>query len=124
MPPKLNHQIDLISATAMTSLYRDNRPDNFPICESFDKAAIERLISHPDCVFFRIYYGMKPDLTVHAILVAADKEGNDIIPSVQGGPGHGHGHGHGVGGDGDGDILEDSMRCPVTCPPDSPLNNG
>ena len=120
MPPKLNHQIDLVSASEMTSLYRANRPDNFPICESFDKAAIERLLSHPDCVFFRIYYGMKSDLSVHAILVAADKEGNDIIPSVQGAPGHGHG----VGGDGDGEILEDSMRCPVTCPPDSPLNNG
>ncbi len=120
MPPSINHQIDLVSAMDMTTLYRENRPDNFPICESFDKAAIERLISNPNCVFFRIYYGMKPDMTVHAILVAADKDGNDIVPSVKGG--HGHGHGHGSGGDGDGDILEDSMRCPVTCPPPSPLN--
>jgi len=124
MPTELVHQIDLVNATQMTSLYRANRPDNFPICESFERASIERLLSNPNCVFFRIYYGMKDDMTVHAILVAADKNGEDIIPNVKGGHGHG-GHGHGDGDDGDdGVILEDSMRCPVTCPPDSPLNNG
>lgn len=104
------HQITLQQAIDMTTLYRTNRPDNFPVCESFEKAAIASLISHPGCAWFRIYYGMKPDMVVHAILVAADVEGRDILPSAASSL------------QDEGEILEDSLRCPVTCPPPSPLN--
>ncbi len=123
MPNQLPHQITLESAIEMTTFYRQNRPDNFPVCETFDKAAVLKMLSNDSAVALRIYYGMKADMTVHAILVASDSKGNDILPMPQGHPGHG-GHGHGSGGDGDGEILEDSIRCPDICPPDSPLNNG
>lgn len=113
-----SHNITLVSATAMTKRYREQRPDNYPICESFSKDAITALLAQPDASFLRIYYGLKEDGLMDAILVAADSKGADIIPA-----GHGHGHGHGHG-DGEGGILEDSVRCPSDCPPPSPLNGG
>lgn len=115
MPTNLPHQISLSEAVEMTALYRKNRPENFPVCETFDKEAIVRLLSQPTAAGFRIYYGMKPDLSVHAILVASDSNGNDILPASAG---------EASVSAADGEILEDSVRCPVTCPPDSPLNGG
>ena len=113
--PKLTHQISLAEAVDMTTLYRANRPENFPICETFEKAAIERLLNQTSAVSFRIYYGMKTDMSVHAILVAADSSGADILPSSSNSL---------TEGDDDGEILDESVRCPVNCPPDSPLNGG
>ncbi len=113
--PKLPHQISLEQAVDMTTLYRANRPENFPICETFDKASVESLLNQTGASSFRIYYGMKTDMSVHAILVAADSGGNDILPSSSTSL---------TEGDDDGEILEDSVRCPVNCPPESPLNGG
>ena len=109
---KKNHQISLQKAIEMTTLYRKNRPDNFPICETFDLLAIQSLIKNPECAFFRIYYGMDIETKVHAILVGADINGNDLLPT------------NSVRKDSDeNEILEDAFRCPNVCPPDSPLNN-
>jgi hypothetical protein len=113
--PKLTHQISLSEAVDMTTLYRANRPENFPICETFEKASIQSLLNQSGAVSFRIYYGMKTDMSVHAVLVAADSSGNDILPTSASLL---------TDGDGDGEILEDSVRCPVNCPPESPLNTG
>jgi hypothetical protein len=107
-----DHRISLEQAIAMTTLYRANRPGNFAICETFPVEVIQWLITNPNCAFFRIYYGMKEDQTVHAILVAADSNGNDLLPSVNRSLENGDDNG----------ILEDAFRCPNTCPPDSPLN--
>jgi len=112
MSKKANHQISLDQAIAMTTLYRANRPVNFPICETFDKDTVTHLLSNPKAASFRIYYGMKEDKSVHAILVAADANGNDILPA-----------GTKDLADNGGDILEDAFRCPDICPPDSPLNS-
>ncbi len=104
------HKISLQQAIDMTSLYRASRPENFPVCETFSKASIESLIANPRCVSFRIYYGMNPDKSVHAILVGADEKGNDILPAQSAALGD------------EGVILEDAERCPQICPPPSPLN--
>ena len=96
----------------MTRLYRTNRPSNFPVCETFPLTAIQSLINHPEAAFLRIYYGMKQDANVHAILVVADSNGNDLLPSES----------DRLATDNGNEILEDSVRCPNTCPPDSPLN--
>lgn len=109
----LPHQISLAEAIAMTTLYRANRPDNMPICETFRLDAVLRLTNHAACTELRIYYGMQPDKSIHAILVAGDAEGNDLLPTKGEVT---------VTGD-DYDILEDGLRCPVTCPEPSPLNN-
>jgi hypothetical protein len=106
------HRISLQEAIHMTALYRENRPANFPICETFPVEAIAWLTGNPACAFFRIYYGMKDDMLVHAILVAADSNGNDLLPLEN----------RSLENDDENGILEDSIRCPNTCPPDSPLN--
>lgn len=105
-----NHEISLPAAVAMTSRYRANRPGNFPICETFGADAVNRLLATSGCVSLRIYYGMKEDDQVDAILVAVNAEGEDILPELK------------LAGAGDPVILEDGFRCPTDCPPDSPLN--
>jgi hypothetical protein len=110
--PNLNHQISLAQAIAMTTLYRANQPANMPICETFSLDAVLRLTNHAACTELRIYYGMLPDQSIHAILVAGDANGNDLLPSEKVTT---------LTGD-DYEILEDGLRCPVTCPEPSPLN--
>jgi hypothetical protein len=106
------HEISLQTAIDMTTLYRQNRPSNFPICETFEREAIDRLLSTEGCAFLRIYYGMKEGLQADAILVAANLQGEDILPAesdVQ-------------MSTTDPLILEDGYRCPQACPPPSSLN--
>jgi hypothetical protein len=108
-----SHEISLQTAIDMTSRYRGKRPINFPICETFEKAAIQKLLDTAGCASFRIYFGMKADDRVDAILVSADAEGKDILPNLSA-----------DAGDTDEPvILEDGYRCPDLCPPGSPINS-
>lgn len=106
-----NHEISLQTAIDMTMLYRKNHPANFPICETFEKAAVERLLATEGCASLRIYYGMKENERVDAILVAANASGEDILPATA----------LAASAD-DPVILEDGLRCPDYCPPFSSLN--
>jgi len=108
-----NHEISLQTAIDMTSRYRGKRPSNFPICETFEKDVIQKLLNITGCASFRIYYGMKADEQVDAILVAVDAEGNDILPPS----------GNTAADTTDPVIIEDGYRCPDDCPPSSPLNS-
>ncbi|MBY0537682.1 MAG: hypothetical protein K2P88_17630 [Chitinophagaceae bacterium] len=82
----------------------------FCTAESFERSIVDRIMVQTDCVGLRIYYGMKEDLSIHAILVGYNSSGADILPSsiinenecVE---------------DGDGVIGEDATRCPPVCPP-------
>lgn len=105
-----NHEISLQTAVDMTSRYRANKPLNFPICETFGIDAIQRLLSTPGCASLRIYYGMKADMKVDAVLVAVNEAGEDILPNLA------------LSSTTDAVILEDSLRCPDDCPPASSLN--
>ncbi|MEP6748451.1 MAG: hypothetical protein ABJB86_12040 [Bacteroidota bacterium] len=109
-----NHEISLQEAIDMTILYRANRPSNFPICETFEAAAINKLLAIEGCEYLRIYYGMKEDLSVHAILIAVNADGEDILPS---------GAEASEANDDNIVILEDGYRCPPDCPPKSSLND-
>lgn len=108
-----NHEISLQTAIDMTNRYRGKRPINFPICETFEKAAIQKLLDTAGCASFRIYYGMKADAQVDAILVAVDADGNDILPSLT----------NAATDTTDPVIIEDGYRCPDDCPPSSTLNS-
>lgn len=107
--PTTNHEISSQQAIAMTTLYRVNRPSNFPICETFEADAINNLLATEGCKYLRIYYGMTEELKTHAILVAVDANDQDILPS-------------GTDDDDPPVIIEDGYRCPPDCPPASPLN--
>ena len=109
-----NHDITLQQAIDMTTRYRANKPANAPICETFDIAAINELAAVTGCAYLRIYYGMKENMEIDAILVAADENGEDILPS---------GNASAALEGGDPVILEDGYRCPPDCPPKSALNS-
>jgi hypothetical protein len=108
-----NHEISLQAAIEMTRLYRANRPANFPLSESFEISAVQKLLSTEGAAFLRVYYGMKENKEVDAILVAANAEGEDILPSAT----------NLAASDEEPVILEDGFRCPEFCPGDSPLGH-
>jgi len=120
VPPKGVHSITLADAIAMTTLYRNNRisilkpelatSDVLALNETFNKEDVMQMISEPGCVAMRIYYGMTPDLQVHAILVGVDENNEDILPAAM------------KRIDDYAQILEEATRCPYNCPPSSPLN--
>lgn len=113
MNTNTNHEISLQDAIEMTTRYRANRPSDFPVCETFEIAAIQKLLATPGCESLRIYYGMKENMESHAILVAVDSSGGDILPEA----------GAASSAGGEVIILEDSYRCPPLCPKGSPLND-
>ncbi len=49
---------------------------------TFDRSIIDNLMTTPRCTAFRIYYGMSGDLFIHAILIAVDGTGADILPAI------------------------------------------
>lgn len=108
-----NHEISLQTAIDMTTLYRANRPSNFPICETFEIDAINNLLATEGCSFLRIYYGTKENLDVDAILVAVNASGEDILPVEN----------NVATATTIPLILEDAFRCPPDCPPHSSLND-
>lgn len=118
----MSHSIPLSQAVEMTARYRQNKDtilapgyDNniLAIAETFEAPAITNLLSTPGCASIRVYYGMSEDLYLHAILVAADENGADILPSAD----------YGLGAtETNPDIVEEGKRCPPYCGTSSLLN--
>jgi hypothetical protein len=89
-PSELQNFIPLDEAIAMTTLYRNNREqilqpqyqgqNILAVCETFNRDLFDTLLAIPACAGVRIYYGMNADLTVHAVIVAVDDNGDDILP--------------------------------------------
>lgn len=77
--------------------------------ETFDKAAIDKLLSQKGSEKVRIYYGMDESLQVHAILVGVDAEGRDQLPLNE------------STSDEDPVIVDVGQRCPPECA-ESPMN--
>lgn len=117
----MSNFISLQDASKMTALYRKEMNEILAepfkgqnilsICETFDKKDLLALINKPGCEKIRIYYGMDEVLSVHAILVAVNNKNEDILPSLE--------KSTSVK---EQDILENGEKCPVVCPPKSPLN--
>jgi hypothetical protein len=114
----MNHEITLAQGIDLTKRFRDLRPtvinpiyantDIVANSETFDRAAIDALLEQNDCQKIRIYYGMTPDLKIHAVLVGVNSDDEDILPAA---------------GSPAGLIMEGAMRCPTDCPPPSALNS-
>jgi hypothetical protein len=119
----MNHFITLAEAIDLTARYRAQSDSLLqpgyqgqgllPLSESFDRSAVDALLAQEGCAGLRIYGGMNEQLEVHAVLVAYDGNGADILPSTVA-----------MGFTAEEDvILENSLRCPPTCPTESPLNS-
>ncbi len=106
-----NHEISLQDAIGMTTKYRQNPAADCPQYESFDVEAVKTLISNVQCKFLRIYLGMKEDNQISLILVAADEQGQDLLPNTT--------ESNSIADDNP--ILEDGFRCPQFCPSNSVL---
>lgn len=119
--PTNDHFISLQHAAEMTTRYRQNKEEILapayqaqnilPNSETFNRAAIEKLLSGKDCAAIRIYYGMDESLKSHAILVGVNEMNEDILPSFS----------NQLTGTNE-PIVEEGQRCPDFCPPGSPLN--
>lgn len=121
LPVAGSHSVPLHYAIQLTSRYRNNRelildPDFknrniLPLSETFNKSDILILLEHPESAGLRIYPGMDQENKVHAVLVAVNENNEDLLPNA------------GMLTDDDPVIIQEGQRCPVICPPDSPLNS-
>ena len=122
---QLQHSIPLDKAKEMTRAYRDNKEkilkpefsskDILPICETFNKDALAPLMSNPNCLGIRIYYGMDTDKKIHAIIVGVNSTGADMLATAPAGSST-------LSPTFDPPPTENGQRCPPICPPGSPLN--
>lgn len=118
-----DHFITLSKAIELTTRFRSKKDQILKIeyqsqgilftSETFSREAIESLLNQPGCVSVRHYLGMDADLKIRLVIVGADSDGNDILPSAQ----------NNNLLETEGDIVEDGQRCPDICPPDGPLNS-
>ena len=119
LPAENSHLITPDEAITMIGLYRDMREQILKteycgqniLCDSetFNATDVQALLNQVNCNGLRIYYGMKPDLTIDAILIATDASGNDLVGA------------NNITAVGD-LILEEGKRCPPQCPTASILN--
>ena len=112
----IQHSISLALAIDLTMRYRANVPEDMPICETFEKDSVRKMLQAEGAEKLRIYYGRKENGEICAVLVAADEAGNDLLPEEN------NFNQQTDDEEGDAYILEDSYRCPYACPPESPLN--
>jgi len=112
--------ISLNDAATMTTFYRNNKSAilnpgyGSVLCnsETFNLEDVNTMLAAHGAAGMRIYYGMDENYQVHAILVAVDEEGNDILPEE-----------NSLLNTDPVVIIEQGIRCPPTCPADSPLNS-
>jgi hypothetical protein len=121
VPPPGSNFITLNQFLEMKQIYNNNsqtilappfQNQNILVTsETFNVDVITTLAAVTGCAGLRIYYGMDADLKVHAMLIAVDANGNDILPTnpsvkfVPGSPDSG----------GAPAIGEEAQRCPPTC---------
>ncbi|RAJ06762.1 hypothetical protein LX64_01889 [Chitinophaga skermanii] len=97
---------------------KDKGKKDFTIAAFFGSAKLEHLLSNPEAVGLRIYYGLDVDgdgkKDKKFVIVAVDENGRDLIDTEK----------HLSKGEKDGDdILDGGVYCPVNCgPTPSPLN--
>lgn len=111
----IQHSISLTEAIQLTSHFQADRPADMPICETFEKTSVLAMLAVEGATQFRIYYGKKENGDLCAVLVAVDAAGYDILPPVS------KTEPNNLGEEDEALVLENSYKCPHTCPPESPL---
>jgi len=121
-----NHFIPLTKGKQLKKFFKEKKgqlinpglakKDILPDSETFDRAAIDRLLALPGCVGIRIHLGLDEEFKLRLILVGVNEKGEDlIIPSAtvttfttmdatslttE-----------------EGEVVEEGLRCPPVCPP-------
>ena len=118
IPPPGSNFITLTKFLDMKQVYSDNsqlilappyqNKEILVTSETFNVDVLTTLGAVTGIAGLRIYYGMDVDKKVHAMLVAVDKNGNDILPSDPAAK-------FAPADSGGGAIGEEAQRCPPTC---------
>lgn len=95
-----DHRIPLEEAAEMTARFRETINPDEKVAGCFEAGQARELLAQEGCAGLRYYYGINNDQP-GLILVAVDKDGNDMI---------------------DGIILEVSKPCPPFCSAPNALN--
>ncbi|HWJ26797.1 MAG TPA: hypothetical protein VNS32_09655 [Flavisolibacter sp.] len=114
-----DHMITLEKARKMIAHFHEKKEhllhENFKgvqvlnHCETFDRAAFDRLLAVPGCIGVRIHYGLDEDHKMHAIIVGVDENDNDMLPNLAE-------DGVMQADSGDGPVIvEDGKTCPPYC---------
>lgn len=115
--------ISLVKGAKLTQAFRIDQIEHkkhkdFTISAFFGEKKLHKLLSNPDAIGLRIYYGLDIDgdgkRDKKFVIVAVDKDGNDILPSSA------PGFNKDAPGD---DILDDGVYCPFDCPKGNALNS-
>jgi hypothetical protein len=106
MPPQRDHRIPLAAAAAMTRRHREARGAK-DVSEGerggmVPREPVQQLLAQKGCEGLRIYYARDEKGTPALVLVAVDKDGNDMTQ---------------------GSILEWSFPCPPFCGDSNTLNS-
>ncbi len=119
LPMASSHSIPLHYAIQLTSRLRNKRElvldvfykgqDIIPMSETFNRTDIDNLLAQKGAAGIRVYYGMDTENRISAVLVAVNENNQDLIPMT-------------TSLDRTVLILQEGQRCPVICPPESPLN--
>jgi hypothetical protein len=98
-----------ISPVLLEPIYRNQ--GILTTCETVDAELVQQLLDQPGCVGMRIYSGMDEKNLIHSIIVGVNAEDQDILPTTA----------QALAGD-EGLIIDNTVRCPYSCPPPSVLN--
>jgi hypothetical protein len=112
--------ITLEEGAVMTALYRAEMENVIapeykdmgilPICESFDRTAFDSLLALGNCTGVRIYCGMDTNLQIKFVVCGVGENNEDVyIPASPGSQ--------------EFKVIDQGMRCPDICPPESELNS-
>lgn len=84
-----------------------------PTCETFSRDAFDLLLDISECTGVRIYSAMDNDLKIRFVICGVNSANEDVFIPVT----------PSLGGEPVPSVIENGIRCPNECPPDSPLNN-
>ncbi|MGZ8543868.1 MAG: hypothetical protein ACXWV0_01165 [Flavisolibacter sp.] len=114
-----NHFICMKDASALTSRFRQMREtlldpnyqgmNVLPTCETFDRSAFDHVLQQDGCVGIRVYMGMEENNQLVFVLVGVNENDEDMITATE-------------NSDNEDEVFENGVRCPIYCPPNSPLN--
>ena len=102
---------DTVLPSLMTNAGALSEQFNMPLCETFNREAIDALMAVNGTQALRIYLGVDAQGQVRLVLLPVDDEGNNIITTLSG-EGARAGKARGADEEDDGDAVENGHRPP------------